>query len=354
VPPGNDAVERLRQRATAGAFHMKNADVLITGASGFIGSAVAHKLVASGYSVRALVRPSSPRRHIAGLDLEFCEGDLGDETSIKRAMQNVEYVFHVAADYRLWARHPNEIFATNVGGTRTIMREALRAAVERVVYTSSVATLALTADGSPADETYSMAEKKGIGAYKRSKIAAERLVTDMITQEALPAVIVNPSAPVGPRDVRPTPTGRIIVEVARGRVPAFVDTGLNLVHVDDVAEGHLAALRRGRIGARYILGGQNVSFGRMLSDIAGLVGRRPARIRLPHWAVLPVAYASEAMAHVTGHEPFATVEGVRMSKYLMFFKTTKAEEELGYRSRPYLEGLKDAVSWFGDAGYLSR
>jgi dihydroflavonol-4-reductase len=333
---------------------MKKADVLITGASGFIGSAVTHKLVASGYSVRALVRPSSPRRHIAGLDLEFCEGDLRDETSIKRAMQNVEYVFHIAADYRLWARHPNEIFATNVGGTRTIMREALHAAVKRVVYTSSVATLALTADGSPADETYSMPEEKGIGAYKRSKIAAERLVTDMITHEGLPAVIVNPSAPVGPRDVRPTPTGRIIVEVARGRVPAFVDTGLNLVHVDDVAEGHLAALHRGRIGARYILGGQNVSFGRMLGDIAGLVGRRPPRIRLPHWTVLPVAYASQAMAHFTGREPFATVEGVRMSKRLMFFKATKAEEELGYRSRPYLEGLKDAVRWFGNAGYLSH
>jgi dihydroflavonol-4-reductase len=331
---------------------MKNADVLITGASGFIGSAVAHKLVASGYSVRAMVRPSSPRHHIAGLDLEFCEGDLRDEGSVKRAIQNVQYVFHIAADYRLWAAHPDEIFATNVGGTRAIMREALRAAVERVVYTSSVATLALTPDGSPADESCSVPEKNGIGTYKRSKIAAERLVTEMVTQNALPAVIVNPSAPVGPRDVRPTPTGRIIVEAARGRVPAFVDTGLNLAHVDDVAEGHLAALRRGKIGSRYILGGQNVSFGKMLNDIARLVGRRPAHIRLPHWAVLPVAYASEAMAHVTGREPFATVEGVRMSKHLMFFKTAKAEEELGYRSRPYLEGLADAVSWFSDAGYL--
>ena len=331
---------------------MRKADVLITGASGFIGSAVAHKLVASGYSVRAMVRPSSPRHHIAGLDLDFCEGDLRDEVSIERAVQNVKYVFHIAADYRLWAAHPEEIFATNVGGTRTVMREALRAAVERIVYTSSVATLALTPDGSPADETCSMSEKEGIGAYKRSKIAAERVVTDMVRQNALPAVIVNPSAPVGPRDVRPTPTGRIIVEAARGRVPAFVDTGLNLVHVDDVAQGHLAALRRGKIGSRYILGGQNVSFGKMLSDIAGLVGRRPAHIRLPHWAVLPVAYASEAMAHVTGREPFATVEGVRMSKHVMFFKTAKAEEELGYRSRRYLEGLADAVSWFSDAGYL--
>ncbi len=330
------------------------ADVLVTGASGFIGSAVAHKLVESGYSVRALVRPSSPRRHIAGLDLEFCEGDLLDEASIKRAMRDVRYVFHIAADYRLWARHPDEIFATNVGGTRTVMREALRAGVARVVYTSTVATIALTPDGSPADETRRMPEEKRLGAYKRSKMAAERLVTEMIVRDALPAVIVNPSAPIGPRDVRPTPTGRIVIEAARGRIPGFVETGLNLVHVDDVAEGHLAALRRGRIGERYILGGQNVLFGKMLSEIAGLVGRKSTHIRVPHWAVLPVAYASEAMARVTGHEPFATLEGVRMSRHHMFFKTAKAEDELGYCSRPHIEALKDAIGWFAEAGYLKR
>jgi dihydroflavonol-4-reductase len=234
------------------------------------------------------------------------------------------------------------------------MREALRAGVERIIYTSSVATLALRADGGVADESLSMPEQRAIGAYKRSKIAAETLISRMAAEEELPAVIVNPSAPVGPRDVRPTPTGRIIVEAARGRVPAFVDTGLNLVHVDDVAEGHLAALRHGRIGARYILGGQNVSFAKMLGDIAGLVGRRSPRIRVPHWAVLPVAHASELRACLTGREPFATVEGARMSKNCMYFKTTKAEEELGYHSRPYIEGLKDAVSWFGEAGYLRQ
>jgi dihydroflavonol-4-reductase len=333
---------------------MKNADVLITGATGFIGSAVAHKLVTSGYSVRALVRPSSRRDHLAGLDIEFREGDLRDESSIKRALQNVQYLFHMAADYRLWAPHPNDVFAINVGGTRTVMQEALRAAVERIVYTSSVATLALPADGRLGDETSSVPENEAIGVYKRSKIAAERLVTEMISKHALPAVIVNPSAPVGPRDVRPTPTGRIIVEAAKGRIPAFVDTGLNLVHVDDVAEGHLAALRRGGIGARYILGGENVSFGQMLGDIARLVGRRPPHIRLPHWVTLPVAYASEAMARVTGREPFATVEGARMAKHFMFFDCTKAEKELGYRSRPYLEGLEDALTWFRNAGYLSH
>jgi dihydroflavonol-4-reductase len=331
---------------------MKPADVLITGATGFIGSAVARKLVGAGFAVRALMRPSSPRAHIADLDLEPCEGDLRDEGSIRSAMRGVRYVFHLAADYRLWARHPHEIFKVNVGGTRDVMQEALRTGVERVVYTSSVATLALRDDGGDADESRSMPERHAIGAYKRSKIAAEALVSRMAAEEGLPAVIVNPSAPVGPRDVRPTPTGRIIIEAARGRVPAFVDTGLNLVHVDDVAQGHFAALRHGKIGERYILGGQNVPFAKMLGDIAGLVGRRSPRIRVPHWAVLPVAYGSEAIACVTGHEPFATVEGARMSKHCMFFKTTKAEAELGYRSRPYIEGLKDAVCWFREAGYL--
>ena len=329
-------------------------DVLITGASGFIGSAVARMLVASGYSVRALVRPSSPRQHILGLGLEVCEGDLRDRGSIERAMRGVRYVFHVAADYRLWTRHRDEIFATNVEGTRAIMQEALRAGAERIVYTSSVATLALRPDGSPADESVSASEAQAIGAYKQSKIAAERLVTAMVAEQALPAVIVNPTAPVGPCDVRPTPTGRMVVQAAKGKIPAFVDTGLNLVHVDDVAAGHLAALRRGKVCARYILGGQNVTFGTMLADIAGLVGRRPPRIRLPHWAVLPIAIAAEAAARVTDREPFATVDGVRMSKHRMFFNTAKAQEELGYRARPYREGLADAVCWFRDAGYLGR
>ncbi|MBO0734570.1 MAG: NAD-dependent epimerase/dehydratase family protein, partial [Methylocapsa sp.] len=226
----------------------RGSPVFITGASGFIGSAVLHQLVASGFDVTALIRRDSPRHHLPGGGVRFVEGDVRDRDSIASAMAGARYVFHAAANYRLWALGQKEIFATNVTGTRIVVEEALRAGVERVVYTSSVATLALCCDGRPADESVPAAEKSAICAYKRSKIAAERLVLAMIADQGLPAVIVNPSAPVGPRDVRPTPTGRLILEAAAGRVPAFVDTGLNLVHVDDVASGHLAALRRGAIG----------------------------------------------------------------------------------------------------------
>jgi len=326
--------------------------ILITGASGFVGSAVARKLVEAGYSVRALVRGASPRAHLAGLDLEFFEGDLRDRKSVARAIAGMRYVFHVAADYRLWARDPGEIFASNVEGTRNLMEEAIRAGVERVIYTSSVATIAVRSDGTAADETTPLREDQGIGAYKRSKIAAERLVETMVAERGLAAVIVNPSTPIGPRDVKPTPTGRIIIEAARGRIPAFIDTGLNLVHVDDVASGHLAALRHGRVGERYILGGQDVLFSQMLRDIAGLVGRRAARVRLPWRVLIPVAFVAEAMANITGREPFATRDGVRMAKHRMFFESTKAERELGYRSRLYTEGINDAVRWFYNSGYL--
>jgi dihydroflavonol-4-reductase len=331
-----------------------SAQTLVTGASGFVGSAVARTLTESGFRVRALVRRGSPRFHLRGLDLEFFEGDLRDADSIRRAVDGVRYVFHVAADYRLWARDPREIFAANVEGTRNVMRAALGAGVERVVHTSSVATLALRPDGTAADESRPLPEVEGIGAYKRSKIAAERLVEAMIAADGLPAIIVNPSTPIGPRDVKPTPTGRIIVEAARGRIPGFVDTGLNLAHVDDIAAGHLAALRHGIIGERYILGGANVVFADMLADIARLVGRKPPRLRIPRAVAMPVAYAAEAMALVTGREPFATVDGIRMSEHRMFFTAAKAERDLGYRPRPYLQGLEDAIRWFRQAGYLDR
>jgi dihydroflavonol-4-reductase len=327
------------------------ARTLITGATGLVGSAVARKLVAYGYPVRALVRPSSPRLHLDGLDLEFVGGDIRDAESVRSAMAGIRYVFHLAADYRLWARNPSEIFAANVEGTRIVMQEARRAGVERVVHTSSVATLALRDDG-PADEKGPLSTEQGIGVYKRSKIAAERLVEAMIEDDALPAVIVNPSTPIGPGDVKPTPTGRIIVEAARGRVPAFLDTGLNVVHVDDVAEGHLAALKHGVIGERYILGGENVLLVDMLAEIARMVGRRPPRWLIPRPLAVSVACAAQATAWLTGREPFTTLDGIRMADHRMFFTAAKAERDLGFRPRPYREALEDAIRWFADAGYL--
>ena len=329
------------------------AKVLVTGVTGFIGSAVAKALCEAGFAVRATAVPTSPRHHLAGLDLDFYEGDLRDPSSARTAMVDIQYVFHLAADYRLWARKSSEILKNNVLITRNVMEAALRARAERIVYTSSVATLALDPHvGGAADETKPLSEEQGIGAYKRSKIAAERLVEQLVANEGLPAVIVNPSTPVGPRDVRPTPTGRIIVEAAKGRIPAFVDTGLNLVHVDDVAAGQLAALHRGRIGERYILGGENVPFAQMLEDISRLVGRRAPRLRIPHAVALPIAYAAEGLAFLTGKEPFASIDAVRMAKHCMYFTSRKAERELGFKARPYIEGLADAIRWFRGAGYL--
>ena len=307
--------------------------ILVTGVSGFVGSAVARRLVQAGHQVRALVRPTSSRANLADLPLDIAEGDLGDANSVARAMTGVRYLFHVAADYRLWARNPQTIVATNVEGTRTLMNAAQRAGVERIVYTSSVATLAARPHGEPSDENFPLVPEQAVGAYKYSKVVAERLVEAMIAEQNLPAVIVNPSTPIGPGDVRPTPTGRIVVEAAAGRMPAFIDTGLNLVHVDDVAAGHLAALQRGRIGQRYILGGQNVRLGDMLREIARQAGRPPPRLRLPRRLIFPIAYGAEAIAHFTGREPFLTTTGLRLAKVHMFFSSAKAERELGFSSR---------------------
>ena len=336
--------------AAKGAVEAPPSTVLVTGASGFVGSAIAAVLRARGDEVRVLVRPSSPRANLASADT-VCEGDLSDRASLKAALKGVRFLFHAAADYRLWAKDPDEIRRNNVEGTRLIMEEALRAGVERIVYTSSVATLKI-ADGAAATEDQPLAEGEGIGAYKRSKVAAERLVEAMIRRDGLPAVIVNPSTPVGPRDVKPTPTGRIIVEAASGRMPAFVDTGLNLAHVDDVAAGHLAALERGRIGGRYILGGDNVFLADMLADIARLVGRRPPTLKLPRTMLYPIAYGAEVLASVRGVEPFITMDGLRMAAHHMFFDDSKARRELGYVSRPYREGLADAIAWFRGHGLL--
>jgi len=330
----------------------KSEDVLLTGATGFVGSAVLRELLRGGFGVRALVRPNSYYDDVIMRGVQFVKADLREGSSLASACAGCRYLFHVAADYRLSVRNSADVLATNIMGTRNLMEEALRAGIERVVYTSSVATLDCRQDGEPADEAASLPIQCAIGAYKRSKVMAEQLVLDMARNKGLPAVIVNPSTPVGPRDTRPTPTGKIIVAAASGRIPVYVDTGLNVVHVDDVASGHLAALQRGRIGERYILGGDNVAFSQILAEIAALTGRTCPKYRIPWYVAAPAAVVGEIQAFLTGHEPLATWAGVSLARHKMFFTSSKAEQELGYRARPYVEALSDAVSWFNSHGYL--
>lgn len=325
---------------------------LVTGASGFVGSAVARQLLDAGFDVRVLIRSQSDRRNIDGLTLEVVIGDLMDRASLERAVMGCEALFHVAADYRMWVPDPDRTYKTNVAGTRDLMQVAGCAGVKRMVYTSSVATLGLTTDGGPADEETPVTLADMVGHYKRSKFLAEEEVRWLIANEGLPIVIVNPSTPIGPRDIRPTPTGRMIVDAVNGRMPAYVDTGLNLVHVDDVAVGHLLAFERGKIGERYILGAHNMTLKEILTSIASIIGQPPPKIRLPHNLILPVAYVSEAWAQLTkAAEPRITVDGVRLSKKRMFFSSEKARHKLGFSPRPAEDALREAISWFRDNGY---
>jgi dihydroflavonol-4-reductase len=325
--------------------------VLVTGASGFLGSAVLRKTIERGYAARVLVRPNSLRANLAGLDCEIVVGDIRDRAAMAAALREVRYLFHVAADYRLWAREPDEIIRNNRDGTRTVMEAAREAGVERIVYTSSVAALKPREDGSDADESDRSDMNRAVGAYKKSKVAAERVAEEEIAQ-GLPVVIVSPSTPVGPRDIRPTPTGRVIVEAAKGNMPAYVETGLNLVHVDDVADGHILALSKGRMGESYILGGHNVMLKEILVEIARLMDRKPPRLSLPRAPLYPLAYVTELVARLTRKEPMLTVDALKMSKHKMFFSSAKAKRELGYATRPWRLAVADAVNWFKASGYL--
>lgn len=327
--------------------------VLVTGATGFVGAAVARRVLAAGEAVRVLARASSDRSNLAGLDVELVEGDLTDRAALNQAVRGCKSVFHVAADYRIWCPDPRPMMAANVDGTRNLMLAAGDAGVSRIVYTSSVAVLGLHDDRTPADETTPSRLEDMIGPYKQSKFLAESEVMALVEEHDLPIVVVNPSTPVGPRDVKPTPTGRLIVEAAAGRMPAYVDTGLNLVHVNDVAEGHWLAHERGQAGRRYILGGENMSLQAILGQVAKLVGRRPPKVRLPHGLVMPIAHISEAFARLArNREPMTTVDGVRMARKWMFFSSARAESELGYRPGEATDALRDAVTWFGEHGYL--
>jgi len=308
---------------------------------------VSRALLTAGHELRVLVRPNSDRRNLEGLNVEIVTGDLNDRVSLARALGGCRALFHVAADYRLWVRDARSMYATNVEGTRSIMRAALDVGVERVVYTSSVATLGLRADGREGDETTPVSESDMIGHYKRSKFLAESVVRELILNDELPAVIVHPSTPVGARDIKPTPTGRLIASAAAGRVPAYVDTGLNLVGVNDVACGHVLAFERGEVGKGYILGGENLTLKEILGRVAEIAGRRPPRVQLPRSPLLPLAYLAELWARRPGAaEPLLTVDGVRLSGKKMYFSSRRAMRELGYAPRPLMQSLRDAVEWF--------
>ena len=324
---------------------------LVTGATGFVGAAVARALLQNQWQVRVLARKGSDRRNLQGLAAELIEGDLTDASSLQRAAQGCEGLFHVAADYRLGAPDPSQLYRTNVEGTRNVLDAARRGGVQRIVYTSSVATIGIPADGTPGDERTPNSIGNMIGHYKRSKYLAEEVVRDA-AREGLSVVIVSPSTPVGPGDIKPTPTGQLVLDAAAGRMPAYVDTGLNIVHVDDVANGHLLAYQRGAAGERYILGGQDMSLREILGLIAQLVGRAPPRVRLPYGVVLPIAYLAEGIAKLTGRSGRITLEGVRMSRKLMFFSSAKAVRELGYSWRAPLQAFEDAIRWYRDNGLL--
>jgi dihydroflavonol-4-reductase len=278
-------------------------------------------------------------------------GDLNVANSLRPALADCDALFHVAADYRLGAPDPSELYRTNVEGTRNLLAAASDAGVEKIVYTSSVATMGIPPHGAPGDEQTAVSLSAMIGHYKRSKFLAEQVVLEA-ARAGTPAVIVNPSTPVGPGDVKPTPTGQLVLDAAAGRMPAYVDTGLNIVHVDDVAAGHLLAFHRGRVGERYILGGEDMTLRQILVYIARVVGRAPPRVRLPYAAVLPMAYIAEAVAKLTGRSGRLTLEGVRMSRKLMYFSSAKAVHELGYRWRPPHQAFDDAIGWFREQGLL--
>lgn len=324
---------------------------LVTGANGFLGSAIMRQLLKAGHEVRVLVRTKSDRRNLNNFPVEICEGDLRDTSSIKRAISGCDNLFHVAADYRLWIPDPDVMYAINVTGTQSLILAAAEAGLKRIVYTSSVATLGFNRDGSPADETTPSSLPLMTGHYKRSKFLAEQAVQQLTDQHQLSLVIVNPSTPIGQCDIKPTPTGRIVLDTLHGRMPAYVDTGLNVVHVDDVARGHLLAFEKGKAGERYVLGGENMSLLQILEMIDKITGEKSKRIRLSHNVVLPVAWLMEKAAMLTGREPRATVDGVRMAKKQMFFSSAKAIRELDYQYRPAQEAIKDAILWFSENGY---
>lgn len=325
---------------------------LVTGATGFIGANLVRTLIEKGVRVRALVRPHSNRKNLEGLDVEIAVGDVRDRGSLERAVEGCELVFHAAALYSFWVKPRSLIYEVNVEGTRNLLEAALKAGVERVVYTSSIAALGRRSDGKPADEETSVDPQKLKGDYRRSKYFAEQVALEFARKQ-LPVVIVNPSFPVGPYDIKPTPSGRVIVDFLNRKMPAYVETGLNVVDVEDVALGHWLALEKGSVGERYILGGENLTMREFLNTLSEITGLPAPRLRLPLGLLLPISYANQALALMLGYTPRLTPETVHLAKEPEFFDPGKAVRELGFPQTPAKEALRKAVRWFQENGYAT-
>jgi dihydroflavonol-4-reductase len=326
----------------------------VTGATGFVGSHVARALAEQGAELRLLVRANSDPRNVEGLKAERVLGDLREPASLEKAISGCEVVFHVAADYRLWVRDPEQMYKANVEGTRAILNAARKNGVRRVVYTSSVATMGFTSNGHPAEEDSPVSLENMIGPYKRSKFMAEQVALEA-GRSGMDVVVVNPTTPVGERDIKPTPTGRIIVDFLKKKFPAYVDTGLNLVDVRECAGGHVAALEKGRSGERYILGGENLTLKQILDKLAEITGLPSPKVKVPYVMALATGVVDEVVTgRILGREPRATIDAVRMGRKKMFVTSAKAERELGWRPVPVDDALRRAVEWFRNNGYAQH
>jgi dihydroflavonol-4-reductase len=325
---------------------------LVTGASGFLGSHVARQLVARGEDVRVLMRPSSTNRAITDLSLEYVTGDLRDLASLERALAGVKRVFHVAADYRLWAKKSREIYDSNVAGTKNLLEAAKRAGVEKFIYTSTVATIAVDRPQLPNESTDARLEEM-VGHYKRSKWMAEREALNAAKQ-GLPVVIAMPTTPVGPGDWKPTPTGKIILDFLNGKMPGYVETGLNFVGAEECAAGHLLIAEKGQIGERYLLGAENLSLKQLLDTLAKITGLSAPKLKIPHGLALGVAYMNTAFSRLIGREPQIPVEGVRIAQHMMFVDAARAQRELGFQPGSVTAALERAVRWYTDNGYVAK
>jgi dihydroflavonol-4-reductase len=324
---------------------------LVTGASGFLGNHVARQLVARGDAVRVLVRASSQLRAIEGLPVETIQGDLRDAASLDRAVRGVSRVFHVAADYRLWAPNPKDIYESNVTGTKNLLEAARRAGVKQFIYTSTVATIAVERPSLPSEDTESELNEM-VGHYKRSKWLAEREAL-AAAKKGLPVIVVSPTTPVGPGDWKPTPTGKLILDFLNGKMPGYVETGLNFVGVEDAAAGHLLAAQLGKVGQRYLLGGENFTLKQLLDILSRITGRPAPRLKIPHGAALALAFAENAFSRLWGREPQIPVEGVKIARHMMFVNCSKAQRELNFVASPVAAALERAVRWYKANGYVT-